>query len=92
MHLKSFFSSVPPGERDAFAKRCGTSKGHLQNVMNGHAPLAPIVCVAVERESAGAVTRKELRPDDWQKIWPELAQTPATIEQPATDSVAQGVV
>lgn len=34
-------------------------------------------CVAIERATAGAVTRRHLRPDDWQDIWPELANLPA---------------
>ncbi|WP_187306031.1 transcriptional regulator [Diaphorobacter nitroreducens] len=39
-------------------------------------------CVSIERATCGAITRRELRPDDWQDIWPELAvaepaQTPA---------------
>ena len=29
-------------------------------------------CVAIERATAGKVTRRDLRPDDWQDIWPEL--------------------
>jgi DNA-binding transcriptional regulator YdaS (Cro superfamily) len=28
-------------------------------------------CVSIEKHTAGAVTRQELRPD-WQAIWPEL--------------------
>jgi DNA-binding transcriptional regulator YdaS (Cro superfamily) len=31
-------------------------------------------CAAIERLCGHAVTRRELRPDDWQAIWPELAQ------------------
>lgn len=34
----------------------------------------PIYCQAIERATNGLVTRKELRPNDWQKIWPELAE------------------
>lgn len=34
-------------------------------------------CARIERETGGAVTRKELRPDDWQAIWPELAKEAA---------------
>jgi len=30
-------------------------------------------CVEIEQATAGAVTRRDLRPDDWQLIWPELA-------------------
>lgn len=30
-------------------------------------------CLSVERATNGAVTRRDLRPDDWKDIWPELA-------------------
>lgn len=33
-----------------------------------------IHCTAIERATGGAVTRRDLRPDDWAQIWPELAQ------------------
>ena len=32
----------------------------------------PQYCVAIERETGGQVTRRDLRPDDWHLIWPEL--------------------
>lgn len=47
-------------------------------------------CLAIELKTGGAVTRKDLRPDDWQNYWPELAQAPANTPQPATETVAQG--
>lgn len=35
----------------------------------------PIVhCVAIERATNGQVTRKDLRPNDWMDIWPELVE------------------
>lgn len=30
-------------------------------------------CPEIEIATAGKVTRRDLRPDDWQRIWPELA-------------------
>lgn len=42
-------------------------------------------CAAVEQAAGGIVTRRDLRPNDWQKIWPELA---STAEQPATPTQA----
>ena len=41
-------------------------------------------CVPIERATDGAVTRRDLRPDDWQEIWPELA-TPTTAPATAGD-------
>lgn len=31
-------------------------------------------CLSIEQATERAVTRKDLRPDDWQAIWPELAE------------------
>lgn len=31
-------------------------------------------CRAIEDATGGAVTRRDLRPDDWQQIWPEMDQ------------------
>lgn len=42
---------------------------------------SPANCVAIERATVGKVSRKDLRPDDWREIWPELADAPAS--QPA---------
>ena len=42
-------------------------------------------CVAIERATAGAVTRRDLRPADWHRIWPELV----TLEHPAPVDEAQ---
>lgn len=40
-------------------------------------------CVAIERATKAFVTRKDLRPLDWQAIWPELdEETPCTPELP----------
>lgn len=34
-------------------------------------------CSDIERLTNGLVTRQNLRPDDWQRIWPELAERDA---------------
>ena len=46
-------------------------------------------CLAIERATGGAVTRRDLRPDDWHLIWPELADM--ACAQPANTPVVQGV-
>lgn len=45
-------------------------------------------CVQIERATLGEVRRQDLRPDDWQDFWPELAEPPATRALPATNFVA----
>lgn len=70
MDLKTYLSPMSVDDREAFAVACGTTRGHLQNVMYGKT-CAPALATAIERESGRAVTRKELRAD-WAAIWPEL--------------------
>lgn len=71
MELKAFLSAMPKPDRIAFAERCGTTLGHLQNVMYGIKPCATDIAVSIERESKRAVRRWNLRAD-WKKHWPEL--------------------
>jgi DNA-binding transcriptional regulator YdaS (Cro superfamily) len=33
----------------------------------------PAYCLAIETATGGAVTRRDLRPGDWHRIWPDLA-------------------
>ena len=80
MQLKTFLAAMSRTERLAFAKKVGTSAGHLTNASYGYAPLNPAICVAIERESDRIVTRQELRPKDWQAIWPELAGDDRVVE------------
>lgn len=74
--LKAFLKTIPLEQRDAFAERCGTSWAHLRNVSYGQKVPAEKLCVAIERESASAVTRPDLR-GDWAEIWPELVEQAA---------------
>ena len=71
--LRQYLKDLPDdGARDAFAKACSTSVGHLRNVCYGLRQPAPELCVLLEKVTAGAVTRRHLRPGDWHRIWPEL--------------------
>ncbi|HDR9508899.1 hypothetical protein C5615_22765 [Burkholderia cepacia] len=72
--LKAYLSAMSIPERNHFAARCGTTFAFLRNVIYGQRVAGEKLCVAIERESAMCVTRRDLRPDDWLDIWPELAQ------------------
>lgn len=60
-------------------------------------------CTSVERATGGQITRKELRPNDWQVHWPELARksrartqakqptAPVSTAQAAIKTQAQGL-
>lgn len=78
MDLKTFIKALPSEDaREAFAIRCGTTLGHMRNVMYGYKPCGPELAVSIERESAKAVERPELCPDNWRQIWPELVAAAA---------------
>jgi DNA-binding transcriptional regulator YdaS (Cro superfamily) len=80
MDLKAYLSPMTKDERDAFAKRCGTSRGHLQNVSNGKT-CGPALATALERETEGEVTRQEMRQEDYWLIWPDLIPPPPRKQQ-----------
>lgn len=51
----------------------GTSHSYLRLIAYGHKRPSAKVSTAIEKATCGRITRKELRPDDWQDIWPEIA-------------------
>jgi DNA-binding transcriptional regulator YdaS (Cro superfamily) len=69
--LLQYINSLPPGERDLFAGRCGTSENYLRKACSVGQLLGPALCVSIERASGGQVRRADLR-SDWPLIWPEL--------------------
>jgi len=65
MELKTFFMAMTIEERDAFAKRCGTSRQHITNISYGRT-CGEALAINIERESKGSVRCDDLRPDvDW---------------------------
>lgn len=56
----------------ALAKCLGLPPQVIHNWAAGKRPVPVIRCVEIEELTGGAVTRKQLRPDDWYQIWPEL--------------------
>lgn len=83
MKLKDFIKTIrSEEERVAFAKRCGTTYGYLKMVSYGAKPCGPHLAVALEEQTDGRVTRKELR-DDWFALWPELRATDCQAKKEA---------
>ena len=72
MDFRTFWLKTAPADRADFAARVESTSGHLNNVAYGYRPAAPDLSVRIERESGAEVTRRDLRPDDWGDIWPEL--------------------
>lgn len=75
MDINSYLRSI--GGKEEFAEKCETSLGHLRNIGYGYRACDAALAVKIERHSGGAVTRRDLRPDDWHLIWPELVDMDA---------------
>lgn len=68
---------IPPETRRQLAASAGINDQYLYQVLTRRRVPSAELCVVIERESARAITRKDLRPNDWQDIWPELVVKPA---------------
>ena len=72
------------GSQSALADAVGVTQQTVSNWPKG-GPIRPEHCSAIELFTAGAVARRDLRPDDWHKIWPEPSSTrhcPSTLRIP----------
>lgn len=53
------------------AEMIDASPSQVSNWRSRGAPIDK--CLAIEKATNGQVTRKDLRPDDWESIWEDLA-------------------
>lgn len=58
----------------SLAEKLGVSPVRVSHWRTGFRPVPLKFLTAIEQATDGAVTRQELRPDDWHLIWPELAE------------------
>ena len=89
MNLKSWVEAKY-GRAFALAKSIGVPPSFVSKMVSGEKAVPIERCVPIERVTNGAVTRQDLRPDDWQDIWPELAEAHATPAQAATETIEAG--
>lgn len=87
MNLREYANTLPRGGLSSWAEVLGVSYVYLSQLIarqNGREP-GPELSVLIEQATGGAVTRREVRPDDWWLIWPELitAEHPAPVEAKA---------
>lgn len=85
MNLTQYIESQR-GNAKSLAEALGVSMSYLSQ-MAGGAAINPRRAVEIEQATAGSVTRRDLRPEDWHRIWPELVTSdfPAPIEKAPAD-------
>lgn len=72
MKLREYLDKMSYGGVRAFAKQCGLKNDQaLHNWASERRGCPHTMCLVLERESAGAVTRVDLR-KDWADVWPDL--------------------
>lgn len=74
MNLRDFLESGGHGSVGGLAKAIGAHAPDVSRWASGTRPVPEKAAVAIERVTAGAVTRRELRPDDYWLIWPDLPE------------------
>ena len=57
--------------RHEVAQASGTNTRYLYQCLTGRRNASPALALRIERESRGALTRKDLR-KDWREIWPDF--------------------
>ena len=72
MDLSSYLEQR--GAASDLAERLGVPPVSVSHWSRKQRTIPIVRCVQIEKLTNGAVTRKDLRPDDWHEIWPELAK------------------
>jgi len=70
-HISKAISIV--GGQTALAVELKIAPSNVAMWLNGARPVPVHHVKSIVRLTGGAVTEKQLRPNDWRKIWPELA-------------------
>ena len=71
MNLSTYLSEQR-GRQAALAKAIGVPAPDIIRWLKGLRPIPTKYGAPIERATGGLVTRKELFPDEWKRIWPEL--------------------
>ena len=90
MNLKSWVESEH-GRATALARAIDVPPSFVANMVKGKKAVPAQHCKTIVQLTDGQVTCQELRPLDWRKYWPELAEAKAIPSPVATQSVAVGV-
>ncbi|EPI6484950.1 transcriptional regulator, partial [Neisseria gonorrhoeae] len=61
------------GNQSDLARKTGISPSFIHQIAKGLKPVPIQSAALIEKSTNGRVTRKEMFPDTWHLIWPELA-------------------
>ena len=72
----------------SLARILGVTPPTVHEWTTSRRPIPAKRCVQIETATGGAITRRDLRPVDYENVWPELAPALANTAQAATETVA----
>lgn len=72
MNLHDYLKKHPRGELRRLASKIGAPTPDVCRWATGKRPIPLHRAMAIENATNGEVTRKDMFPNDWQKVWPEL--------------------
>lgn len=75
MELKDW-CEAERGRASRLAEAAGIPRSFLSQIIAGDRPMPPAYVLAIETATGGEVTRREMRPNDWEAIWPEAKVKP----------------
>jgi hypothetical protein len=81
---------LPPERRREIAEPLGISEQYLYQILRGDGVASPALARRLNAAEPSLALR-DLRPDDWQDIWPELAESEAK-KPPALDHQAPAAI
>lgn len=70
--LREYLNALTLDKQREFACKCQTSIEYLRKAISKKQKLGAALSVLIEINSGGSVHRKDLHPEDWERIWPEL--------------------
>ncbi|WP_284412571.1 helix-turn-helix domain-containing protein [Acidovorax sp. SUPP2539] len=83
-----FLACETLGSQAALAKAIEVAPALVHQWRSGSRPVPVQHCLSIERATGAAVSRRDLRPDDWHLIWPELA--PGAEQSPSKAEATHG--
>ena len=63
------------------AKKLGVHASMVSQWKNGTRPIPLERVTDIEKSTNGMVSRKDLRPNDWHRYWPELAEGDKAVNE-----------
>ena len=72
MEIKTYLDEVESAA--SLARKMSIAPELISQWKTGKRPIPVERCYPIELATGGLVTRRELRPSDWQMIWPELKE------------------